>query len=308
MVRRFRANDRAESTLNGSVTASDTSWVLADASSFPSEGDFFCVCEGEIVKVTAVTSNTFTVERAQSGTTNTSHSSGKSVRSIITKEDIEGRLNENDMLRAIPYGKILSANGTVLTASDFTIVNTGTGNQILDGNDGTIIFECRNMAGDDVSGITRNFADGTDFDLYIHSHTPHWDADPWSGASGTNRAWGLWFRQSTGGNMKGCAFYAGKTIQAQSRSTYLATPTVDATHGAEGRSHAWMKLEGRWNVGGNPSTDTFTFYYSWDSIHWRQIYQYSSAYTGLEIGLWVSNLGQAGWRVILDSWLEDKTV
>jgi hypothetical protein len=108
--------------------------------------------------------------------------------------------------------------------------------------------------------------------------------------------------------MKGLAFYPGKTVQAQSRSSYLATPTVDETHGAEGRSHIWVKMTGRWNVGGSDSNDQFTFYYSWDSFNWKLLRQYAAAYSSLQIGMWIANNGLAGWPVHLNYWYEDETV
>ena len=76
----------ASSTLASSLTNSATSISATDASSFPSlgAGDYFYASIGEgslseIVKVTAVSSNTFTAVRGQDGTTARSHDSGTSI-------------------------------------------------------------------------------------------------------------------------------------------------------------------------------------------------------------------------------------
>ena len=76
----------ASSTLASSLTNSATSISVTDASSFPTlgAGDYFYASIGEgslseIVKVTAVSSNTFTAVRGQDGTTARSHDSGTSV-------------------------------------------------------------------------------------------------------------------------------------------------------------------------------------------------------------------------------------
>lgn len=302
MVRRYRANDQASTTLNGSVTDSDTTWTVADGSVFPSEGDFFVVCEGEISLCTARSTNDLTVTRAQSGTTAASHTSGKTVRGIITKDDILGRLNENNMLRTLPYGLIQAADGSILTASNFSLIN-GSSSSINDGQDGTIEFRVRNHSSDDVTGCIRTFsgADG-DLDFYAHIGVGHLDADPWDGASGIHRGFGIGTRMTSGGSLRGVNFYPGKTIQAQDRASFLAGPSVLATHGAEGRSDIWIRLTVEWNY--SASNERMRAYYSWDSIHWVELYEWTWASSGLQIGMWVTNYGQAGWPFFIDHWTE----
>lgn len=302
MVRRYRANDQASTTLNGSVTAGDTTWTVADGSVFPSEGDFFVVCESEIALCTARSTNDLTVTRAQSNTTANSHSSGKTVRGIITKDDILGRLRENNMLRTLPYGLIQDSSGSILTASDFALVN-GSSSSIIDGQDGTIEFRVRNHSGDDVTGCTRTFssADGN-LDFYAHVAVGHMDTDPSSAATGVHRGFGIGTRMTSGGSIRGVNFYPGKAIEAQDRSTFLASPAVLAAHGAEGRSDAWIRLTVEWDY--SASNERMRAYYSWDSIHWVQLHEWTWASSGLEIGMWASNHGQAGWPFFLDHWTE----
>lgn len=305
MVRRYRGSDNASTTLNGSVDNSTTSWTTANASVFGSEGDFFLICESEIVKGTAISGNTITVERAQCGTTAASHTTGATVRSIITKEDIEGRLNENNMLRTLAYGRIVTANGTVLTSSDFTLSNGG--NSILAGKDGVICLTSKAHTSDDVTGIVRTFTVNTNFNVYAHVQTSHFDADPMSGVT-ANRAFGIMSRSTSGGSMRGIMLYPGKYIAAQERASFISTPTTSAIHGATGRAHVWFRIKMRWNVGGTDSNDQMTVGYSYDSIHWVDMHTFSGAFSNQELGMYVSNNGQNQWSFFLDSYLEDNTV
>ena len=73
----------ASSTLSGAITNSATSITVSDASSFPTlgSGDYFYASLGEgigseIVKVTAISTNTLTVTRGQDGTSAQAWSSG----------------------------------------------------------------------------------------------------------------------------------------------------------------------------------------------------------------------------------------
>jgi hypothetical protein len=74
----------AATTLNGAINNSTTSVVVADASTFPSGGNFRIIVDNEIMKVTSRSSNTLTVVRAQEGTAAASHSSGVPVNHIMT--------------------------------------------------------------------------------------------------------------------------------------------------------------------------------------------------------------------------------
>lgn len=77
------------STLNGAINDAVTTLDVVSASSFPTSGDFWINVENEIMKVTGVSSNTFTVTRGVSGggaTAAASHSSGSTVTQIIGVE------------------------------------------------------------------------------------------------------------------------------------------------------------------------------------------------------------------------------
>ncbi|MEE9159917.1 MAG: hypothetical protein V3U60_16220 [Gammaproteobacteria bacterium] len=73
----------AQDTLNGAIDASVVSLDVDSAADFPATGTFMIRLESEIMKVTGVSSLTFTVVRAQGGTIATSHSDGESVYLVI---------------------------------------------------------------------------------------------------------------------------------------------------------------------------------------------------------------------------------
>lgn len=82
MVERY-ANNSA-STLAGGIDSSVTSLDVADASTFPATGQFRIRIDSELLLVTAVSSNTFTVSRGSEGTTPASHSNGAAVNGTLT--------------------------------------------------------------------------------------------------------------------------------------------------------------------------------------------------------------------------------
>lgn len=89
----------ARSTINqaGGIDSSALSLIVADGSQFPDSGDFLVTiwnkatypnpCDdsnNEIVKVTARSGNTLTIERGQEDTTSVSHTNGQAVEMLIT--------------------------------------------------------------------------------------------------------------------------------------------------------------------------------------------------------------------------------
>lgn len=303
MVRRYRSADGAASTLSSSVNSTTNTWPLASVSSFPAEGDFFVRCEGEIAKATSVSGSSLIVERAQSGTSASSHGASKDVVSVITKEDIEGRMNEAGLIRGMPYGKIVEADGTILTASDFSLIN-GASSSIVDNNDGVIEFRVESSSTNEVHGCTRPFTVNVDCDIYAHFQVVN--LDTWPFTAGATGAFGLWTRANTGGAMKGISIYQNWKVAAQERTTFLTSPTDVALHGAEGKADAWFKMSVRWNIVAD--TDSLKVFYSWDGIHWRELYEWQFAFGSFDAGLFVSNPGQSDKAHFIDAWLEDITV
>lgn len=74
----------ANTTLASPMLIGDTSLVVSNAASFPTVGNFRIIVEAEIILVTAVSGTTFTVSRAQEGTTAFGHSTGATVAHILT--------------------------------------------------------------------------------------------------------------------------------------------------------------------------------------------------------------------------------
>lgn len=100
----FKKANCARTTINqiGGINTSDVSLIVSDASSFPSSGDFLVTiwdkiifpdpCDdanAEIIKVTGVSGNTFTIERGQEDTIGAIHSNGQAIQSLITAGTFE---------------------------------------------------------------------------------------------------------------------------------------------------------------------------------------------------------------------------
>lgn len=82
----------AATTLAGDITSGAGSLSVTDATNFPTEGNFDIRIDRELLTVTAVSGSTFTVTRA-AGTPATdaaAHSSGATVRLVLTKRQLEG--------------------------------------------------------------------------------------------------------------------------------------------------------------------------------------------------------------------------
>lgn len=141
------------STLDGAINDSVTSLDVADASSFPAYPDFKIKINSEVLTVTAVSTNTFTVERAADDTTAASHSNGDPVTHVFTRDSVERAFQDNygiDYSGGLPYNRVL-AQGVTKTASDFTWTNQGS-YTCSDADDGglimTVVYEnLRQMRG-----------------------------------------------------------------------------------------------------------------------------------------------------------------
>lgn len=75
--------NNAATTLNGGINNSTTTVVVTDASAFPAAGNFRIIVDSEIMLVTAVSSNTFTVTRGTEGLA-ASHLNAAAVTHVIT--------------------------------------------------------------------------------------------------------------------------------------------------------------------------------------------------------------------------------
>lgn len=122
-------NGEAVSTLDGAINDSVTSLDVASATDFPSDGNFRILIGSEIMKVEAVSSNTFTVVRGTEGTSAAAHSDGDTVTLIITAESLKRYIADY-----VVYGNaedppvlnsLTDADGNTLTSADFDWENQG---------------------------------------------------------------------------------------------------------------------------------------------------------------------------------------
>jgi hypothetical protein len=148
----LKKSNNAQSTINqvGGLTLLDTELIVTDASSFPATGDFLLTVWNsethpdptddvgrEIILVTAVAGNTFTIVRGQEDTVASLHANGTIVAMLITAGTFE------EIEQAIPASShdqntdtILQTAGLILDQSqllfdtDAKFYNTNTGVQI----------------------------------------------------------------------------------------------------------------------------------------------------------------------------------
>ena len=78
--------NNAQTTLNngGNVASGDTSFVVTSASGFPLAANFRIIIDSEIMLVTGLSGTTWTVLRAQEGTSAASHTNGAAVTHVLT--------------------------------------------------------------------------------------------------------------------------------------------------------------------------------------------------------------------------------
>jgi len=115
-VERFTNN--GESTLGSGIDNAVTSLTVASASSFPTAGNFRIRIDDEIMLVTGVSGTTFTVTRASEGTAAASHSSGATVRHVLTAGAIAAALE----WATVTKGSDESRNTTTTLAVDGELV------------------------------------------------------------------------------------------------------------------------------------------------------------------------------------------
>ena len=127
----IKFSNLATTTLASGITNSATTITVADGSVFPAlgSGDFFFASidtppnAPEIVKVTAISSNTLTVVRGQDGTTATSHNSSETIALRVVAAALED-LRDNSGTSVIA-GSNLSFSGDTLNL-DTNLTGLGT--------------------------------------------------------------------------------------------------------------------------------------------------------------------------------------
>lgn len=82
-------------TVNESLTDSDTTVTVSDGSVFPATGNYRVNCEDEIMLVTARSGNDLTVTRGAESTTAAAHSSGTTIKLVLTAGGLLQAIEEN---------------------------------------------------------------------------------------------------------------------------------------------------------------------------------------------------------------------
>lgn len=117
--------NNASSTLNGSINDMVTTLDVTSASSFPSTGNFRIKIGDEIMTVTTVATNTFTVTRGDEGTAAASHTNLDPVTHVLTADALDTRLSDEvhvgayaDRPAAGTAGRLWLPNETPIIARD----------------------------------------------------------------------------------------------------------------------------------------------------------------------------------------------
>ena len=302
MVRRQRSVNNFSTTLNGAINDSVTSATLTSVTGLPSAGVFYLDFAGEIVLVTHRSGSTVTIVRGQEGTSAAAHGDGATVTDVICAGEFQNRANERRGLQALPYGRCTRWDGSTLTtlaATDFSLINTGTGSYVEDGNDGTIIFYCKDHSSNDCSGAVRSvFGTANDWRITAHIGCPAFAYD-------SPDILHFNTRQTSGGHMYGLEMTPKTKIDATDRATYLAAPTSAASHGIGGRNDFWARIEIEWDV--VATTDHLRLYYSKDGVNWWLHHTYTLAFSTFAVGIWMTNITGtiAAMRSMIFSWHEE---
>jgi hypothetical protein len=150
----------ASSTLSGAITNSATSITVSDASSFPTlgSGDYFYASLGEgvgseIVKVTAISTNTLTVTRGQDGTSAQAWSSG----TVIALRVVAAALDDiASQAQTAADTESVSIDGDTMTGA-LTVPSITVGDGHTIGDDADDNLEITGSAGENViikSGVS----------------------------------------------------------------------------------------------------------------------------------------------------------
>lgn len=108
----------SRTTLNGAIDNSTTSVVVTSASTFPSSGNFRIIIDSEIMLVTTVSSNTFTVTRAQESTAAASHVNGSNVIHILTSGGLNQIRADTISSGAVASLPTVGTSGRIYVATD----------------------------------------------------------------------------------------------------------------------------------------------------------------------------------------------
>lgn len=116
-----------QTTLNGGIDDNDTAIAVDDATGFPLSGDFRIRVGSEIMLVTAVASNVFTVTRGIESTTAVAHATGAKVDPVYTELSVHKRILDFRMqgnLASLPAAGI-AGRQYIANDSFYTFIDDG---------------------------------------------------------------------------------------------------------------------------------------------------------------------------------------
>lgn len=123
--------NNATSTLNGAINNSVTSLAVTSASTFPASGNFRILIDSEIMLVTAVSSNTFTVTRAHENTAAASHSDGATVTHVFTAGAINAVRGDQISRGTAASRPTAGVSGNLYFPTDDFVVNQDNGSTYM---------------------------------------------------------------------------------------------------------------------------------------------------------------------------------
>jgi hypothetical protein len=123
MPSRYYSAIAQDTTINGSITNSQTSVVVNAVVGYPSSFPYILALDygaasEELVKVTAASGTTLTITRGYNGTTAVTHTTGATVRHVITAQDLTDAQTH--------YDTALSAGAHGVTGALATFLGTST--------------------------------------------------------------------------------------------------------------------------------------------------------------------------------------
>jgi|GEM_PF-2184025 len=264
MVRREQFVNDASATMNGTVNSTTTSFVVDDASVFPTSGDFRLLVDSEVVLVTDVTANTLTVERGVDGTTAATHADTASIEAVLTAGAIDQYMDDATAGYSDRYPfRILDESGNTLTSSDFTWVNQGTAT-VSDDTWGGITMTTNTLAGDNMRILKRSAPSGA------WKLTAHFLFGPGynNGGGSSSSYMSLLVRESDTGKLGVIEIRIGGLVRVRRYSSPTSFNSEQATLDFSS-DRAWLQIE-------DDATD-LTFRISADGINWLDVASYARA-------------------------------
>jgi len=262
MARREQFVNEAVTTINGTVNDITTSFIVADASVFPTEGDFRLLIESEVVLVTAVTANTLTVARGMESTTAATHNDGTTIEAILTAGAIDQYMDDAAAgYSDRPPFRILDENGATLTSANFTWVNQGTAT-VSDDSWGGITMTTNAASGDDMKILKRSAPSGA------WKLTSHFLFGPgYNNAGGASSSYmSLLVRESDTGKLGVIELRIGGLVRIRNYTNETTYSSEQATMAFSG-DRAWVQIE-------DDATNLY-FRISADGINWFEVASYA---------------------------------